>query len=157
MNEALAALQHHVTGAIERGESTAIVGIPARTKRPLYREIASILQAIKNCEKAGNAEWFDKHHERLTKLIDLLPSGSGIDHGTRIEESACKAEKLVFTLGFHHMNENGMYDGWTEHTLTVTPSFDGIDMRFSGRNRNDIKDYLHDTYYFALTQEVEIG
>jgi hypothetical protein len=28
----LAALKHHVTGAIERGEKEAIVGIPARTK-----------------------------------------------------------------------------------------------------------------------------
>ena len=89
--------------------------------RPLYREIASIVQANNNCEKAGNGEWFDKHHERLAKLIDLLPSGSGIDCGTRIEIDICRPEKLVFTLGFHHMNDGGMYDGWTDHILTVTP------------------------------------
>lgn len=126
------------------------------TKRPLYREISSLIQAIRNCEKAGNHEWFDKHHARLKTLLDMLPSGSGIDNGTRLEESACKSDKLVFTLGFHHMNENGMYNGWTEHVLTVTPSFDGIDLHFSGRNRNEIKEYLHATYHYALTQEIEI-
>ena len=125
-------------------------------KRPIYREIASIIQAIENCRKAGNAGWLTKHEERLEELVSLLPSGSGIDNGTKLDIDSCKPGKLVFTLGYHHMNDVGMYDGWTEHVLTVTPSFDGIELRFSGRNRNDIKDYLHDTYYFALTQEIEL-
>jgi hypothetical protein len=124
-------------------------------KQPLYRLIASTLQAIRNCEKAGNSEWFDKHHESLRELIALLPSGSGIDNGTRIEEDCCREERLVFTLGFHHMNDNGMYDGWTEHTLTVVPSFDGIDLKISGRDRNGIKEYLYETYHYALTQDCE--
>lgn len=123
--------------------------------KKLYQEIASILQAIKNCEKAGNSEWFDKHHIRLKELLDMMPSGSGIDNGTQLEEDACKPNKLVFTLGYHHMNDAGMYDGWTDHILTVTPSFDGIDLHISGRNRNDIKEYLYETYHYALTQEVD--
>lgn len=131
-------------------------GTMTRTERPLYREIASLLKAIENCKRSGNSEWFEKHHERLRGLLEMLPSGSGIDRGTRLEESACKPGKLVFTLGFHHMNDVGMYDGWTEHVLTVTPSFDGIDLHISGRNRNDIKEYLYETYHYALTQEVEI-
>ena len=46
------------------------------------------------------------------------------------------------------------YDGWTEHTVTVTPSFSGFNMRISGRNRNDIKDHMHETFYSALHTEV---
>lgn len=128
-----------------------------RTMRPLYRELASLLIAVENCRKAGNNEWLDKHETRIGELCSMLPSGSGIDSGTILDRDRCSPGKLVFTLGFHHMNDNGMYDGWTEHILTVTPSFDGIDLRFTGRNRNDIKDYLHEVYYHALTQNVAIG
>ncbi len=127
------------------------------TKRPLYREIAALLQAIANCRKAGNHEWLEKHSERLEELVDMLPSGSGIDNGTKLDADASGPHKLVFTLGYHHMNDAGMYDGWTEHKLTVTPSFDGIDLHISGRDRNGIKEYLYETYHYALTQEVEIG
>lgn len=124
-------------------------------KRPLYRAIATTLQAMENCCKAGNAEWLDKHGETLKALTAQLPSGSGIDNGTKLLADECKPGKLVFAFGFHHMNENGMYDGWTEHELHVTPSFDGIDLRITGLDRNDIKDYLYDVYHHALTAEVE--
>ena len=36
MNTPLAALKHHVTGAIERGESVAIAGIPAKVTRKQF-------------------------------------------------------------------------------------------------------------------------
>lgn len=128
-----------------------------QTQRPLYREIASILAAIENCRKAGNTEWLEKHSERLAKLLnDHLPSGSGIDNGTKLDYAACRADKLVFTFGYHHMNDCGMYDGWTEHTLTVTPSFDGIDIRITGRDKNGINEYLYETYHYALTQLIGI-
>lgn len=126
------------------------------TKRPLYREIASTLQAMSNCRRSGNQEWLERHEARLAELVDLLPSGSGIDCGTKIDADSCKPGKLVFTFSFHHMNESGMYDGWTDHVLTVTPSFDGIDLRISGRDRDGIKEYLYETYYQALTEEAGI-
>ena len=126
--------------------------------RPLYRVLADLVTARANCRKSANNEWLHRHGEKLTELCnDMLPSGSGIDNGTRLEEDACKdGARLVFTLSFHHMNDAGMYDGWTDHVATVTPSFQGIDIAISGRNRNDIKDYLYETLHFALTQHVEI-
>lgn len=125
------------------------------TKTPLYREIANILQAVRNCRAAGNREWELKHDDRLDELIDLLPSGSGLDNGVRLDGPACKSNKLVFMTSFHHMNENGMYDGWTEHAITVAPSFDGIDIHVSGKDRNQTKDYLAEIFHYALTQDVE--
>lgn len=125
--------------------------------RPLYRVLADLIVARANCLKSANSEWHDKHGERLAKLCnDMLPSGSGIDCGTKLEEDACKGgARLVFSLSFHHMNDAGMYNGWTEHVATVTPSFQGIDISISGRNRNDIKDYLAETLHYCLTQHVE--
>jgi hypothetical protein len=94
--------------------------------------------------------------ERIKEMVDALPSGSGIDCGTTLERDDCKPGKLVLSLSYHHMAESGMYDGWTEHKVIVTPSFDGIDMRITGPNRNDIKDYLYEVYHYALTQEISI-
>jgi hypothetical protein len=87
-------------------------------------------------------------------LVDLLPSGSGIDSGTKLDLNASHAEKLVFDIAYHHMNDGGFYDGWTQHRIVVTPSFTGINLRISGRDRNDIKDYLYQTYDYALKQDV---
>jgi hypothetical protein len=49
------------------------------------------------------------------------------------------------------MDENGYYDGWTEHRITIRAEFGGISVNVSGRNRNDIKDYLHEVYHHALS------
>lgn len=124
-------------------------------RKPLYQAIASLVSARLNCIKSGNVEWKSRHHDAIEQLVEFLPSGSGIDNGTKIDLDASTPEKLVFTFGFHHMNDAGMYDGWTEHILTVRPSlqFD-IATTISGRNRNDIKDYLYETYGYALTQDV---
>ena len=52
------------------------------------------------------------------------------------------------------MDDAGFYDGWTGHTITITPSFSGINLRISGPNRNDIKDYLYETFDYALSRDV---
>jgi hypothetical protein len=126
----------------------------------LYRKIASCLNAMENC---GTNElgrfwiWHDRHETEAVQLVyNHMPSGSGIDCGTHIDLDRSTGEKLVFTCGFHHINQDGMYDGWTEHTVTVRPSLQfGIDIEISGRNRNDIKEYLHEVFYDALIQEVQ--
>ena len=48
------------------------------------------------------------------------------------------------------------YDGWTQHILTILPSFDGFTLSISGVDRNQIKEYLHETYYHALMQMVDL-
>lgn len=114
----------------------------------LYREIASLVTARHNCIKLNNHNWLTNHEKAILDLVkDTAPSGSGIDCGTKIDLDASTGEKLVFTCSYHHMNEHGMYDGWTEHTITVKPSLQwGFALSISGRNRNEIKDYLHEVY-----------
>lgn len=124
--------------------------------KPLYREIAQLIGARLNCLKGDNKEWLEKHTEKLEKLVENhMPSGSGIDSGTKIDLDESTAEKLVFTCGYHHMNDGGYYDGWTEHKVIVTPSLTyGFNLRLTGKDRNQIKDYLGETYSYALQTEV---
>ena len=121
----------------------------------LIQELSDAITARQNCTQSGNTEWFEKWSERIEQLVDMLPSGSGIDNGTKIDLEASHAGKVVLYAPFHHMDENGFYDGWTEHIITVTPSFRGINLRISGRDRNQIKEYLYETYDYELTRLVE--
>lgn len=122
----------------------------------LYRELASLVQANINCEISGNKEWFEKHEARIEELVEnYMPSGSGFDCGTKIDLDKSTPEKLVFYTDFHHMNE-GYYNGWTEHRITVRPSLAfGFTLTISGRNRNEIKDYIHQVFDCALNEEVK--
>lgn len=126
-------------------------------KHIIYKEIASRLVAMANCEKSNNVEWYDNHKDAIESLIeDFLPSGSGVDAGTKLDFDASMGEKLVFRASYHHMNADGYYDGWTDHTITVTPSLAfGISIQISGRDSNDIKEYLHEIFHDALTLEVD--
>ena len=124
----------------------------------LYEKIAHLINAIDNCANRTprNTEWEDRHTDTIEQLIkDMMPSGSGIDRGTEIDFYRSTDQKLVFTFGFHHMDEHGGYDGWTEHKAIVTPDLAfGMKLKITGRDRNFIKEYLHETYHYALTQEV---
>jgi hypothetical protein len=126
-------------------------------KRPMYVAIASTLDAYCRCVEQGNAEWRDKHAFTIGSYErNFLPHGSGFDAGSTLDLEASTPERLVFNTSFHHMNETGFYDGWTEHTVVVTPSlcFD-FEVRVTGRDRNDIKDYIAEVFADALRTEVE--
>jgi hypothetical protein len=131
-------------------------------QRKLYEHIASATQARLNCiaEENRTGEPHDstlKHTETIETFIEeFMPSGSGVDNGVTFDFEKSNGEKLVFNFGFHHMDENGMYSGWTEHVLTVKPSLQfGIELTISGRNRNDIKEYLHELFHSALTDLID--
>ncbi len=126
-------------------------------KKPLYSTLASLVQARLNCIKANNSEWLIKHEQAACELVKShMPSGSGIDCGTKLDIDRSNGDKLVFTFSFHHMNENDMYDGWTDHTAIVTPSLAfGFDLMITGRDRNRIKEYLHDIFHYALQTEID--
>jgi len=120
----------------------------------LYKQIASTIVARENCRKSGNDEWFARHTECLEACEKQLPSGSGFDAGTSIDLEKSTSDKFVLKTAFHHMDEYGGYDGWTEHTVTVKPNLlHDFELVIGGRNRNDIKDYIHETFDHVLTEE----
>lgn len=114
--------------------------------------IAHHLQAIDNCKRSGNDEWIAKHSESIGELLESAPSGSGFDAGTQI--GPWSAARIIFETSFHHMNDAGMYDDWTEHNVIVTPAFNGFDIRVTGRNRNDIKDYIGEVFHHWLGEQI---
>ena len=120
----------------------------------VYQRMACLIAAIKSCEHID--DWRDKHQEDLDKLVaNRLPSGSGWDLGTTVDMTVSTGDKLVLTGSYHHMDENGGYDGWTEHVVTIRPSLQyGITITISGSNRNDIKDYLLDVFDVCMKEEI---
>ena len=127
-------------------------------KALVYQRLAQLLIAVENCRKAGNGDWLEKHTDSIGKLVaDTMPSGSGWDCGTKLDVTSNPAQ-LVFSGSFHHMDENGSYDGWTDHSVIVRPSLAyGLELRIAGRDRNDIKEYLHELFEYALTRETPEG
>lgn len=128
---------------------------------PIYRVLASTLTALRNCERIGsdgkprNPEWATRHAALIDRIMrDTAPSGGGIDNGTSFDFGRSGSDKLVFITSFHHMNADGYYDGWTEHTVTVRPSFNGIDITIAGRDRNEIKDYLAEVFGCWLQDQI---
>lgn len=121
----------------------------------VIEKIASLVKAIQNCEKSGNEEWRLNHLSVLNKVSkELLPSGSGFDNGSSVVLNECKENRIVFSTMFHHMDEHGGYDGWTEHRVTVKPDFVcGLNITVSGKDRNGIKSYIQECFYQDLTEE----
>lgn len=125
----------------------------------IYQHIAAELFRIKNCEglntENARINMADAFH-KLRELNHELPSGSGFDSGSEIDVAESDENELIITTSFHHMDECGGYDGWTEHSITVRPSLlFGIVVDVDGENRNDIHEYICDTFREALEREME--
>jgi hypothetical protein len=126
-------------------------------KRSLACHISQLAVARRNCIASGNKEWQDKHEDALHRIQKmLLPSGSGIDNGTKIDLDKTNGSKVVLTFGFHFMNENGFYDGWGDFEAVIRPAFNGLDILIKGRDRDQIKDYLYEVFGHCLGMEYEI-
>lgn len=126
-------------------------------KTKLYKKIASLLHAIENCRKQHNRDWIKKHTAALEALVtEYMPSGAGFDDGVRFSFDESKPDKLIFYTQFHHMDDIGYYDGWTNHKVIVTPSlaFD-FELEVTGEDKNEIHDYIADVFQDCLMEEVE--
>lgn len=118
----------------------------------IAERIANLLQARVNCVKHDHPEWYVRHTDRLEWLVrETMPSGGGFDYGTTLDLDRSTPDRLVFQTSFHHMDEMGGYDGWTQHTITARPSFvHRVALTISGRDRNQIKDMIADSFSHTL-------
>jgi hypothetical protein len=110
------------------------------------------------CRAKGMTDWENRHKETLRELVkEHMPSGSGFDNGTRLDEDRSTSEKLVFVTSYHHMNGVGYYDSWTEHTVVVKPSLAfHFDLKVTGKDRHDIKEYIAEVFHASLLIEDEV-
>lgn len=127
----------------------------AEPRVTLAQAIAEAAEARNNCLKSGNDEWRLRWESRLNELADYLPSGSGVDNGTAILWDSSNTASITLHIEYHHMNDGGFYDGWTEHSVVVKPTFSGLNVHVKGRDRNQIKDYLSDLLHESLNRSVD--
>jgi len=125
--------------------------------RPLYEEIAILIDAIKNCQQMGNAVWEDNHRERLQEIErNHLPSGAGFDSGSTINLDRCSQNRIVIESGFHMMDEWGSYIGWIHFDVIVVPVFGGIDVivkgPFAKADAMDLKEYIATVFFEDLNK-----
>ncbi|AJD83010.1 hypothetical protein PJWF_00117 [Achromobacter phage JWF] len=152
MNQLVQAAKHMV-----KSRSGPIDPRPSTNVYPIFAVLAMRMAAYVNrMATDSNPEvkqhWLDVHSKRMHDLVSQhLPSGGGFDYGTSMQLTESTPEKLVFHTAFHHMDTHGCYDGWTEHTITVRPSLGhGVSITVSGRNRNDVRDYIAEIFNQAL-------
>lgn len=120
--------------------------------------VKSVVQFIAaSVYQIRNGTNYEYEHDLDTLVRYWMPSGSGIDCGTRIDIVKSTSTKLIFTFDFHHMNQDGFYCGWTNHKLIVTPDFEDFNMRITGQhpsrqrhNTQYFHDYLYSTFSHAL-------
>jgi hypothetical protein len=119
-----------------------------RIESTVLKELVALLRYYRNTRIPSDT---------VQKFVDdFLPRGSGIDCGCKIDLQKSNGAKIVLETSFHHMNEVGYYDGWTEHKIVITPDFEfGFDLSVTGRNRNDVKGYLVDTFHCALMAKID--
>ena len=131
--------------------------VEVEMKTKVYVLLSRMITAHKNCIENGNNEWKDKHLKAIQKLVyECMPSGCGVDNGTKIDMKLSTGEKFVFKTSYHHMNETGYYMNWSHHVVTVLPSLQNdITLRISGRNVNEIKDHLWCVFEDSLKAEVD--
>lgn len=93
----------------------------------------------------------NKWAENLESYIKAhVPSGSGFDSGTAFNFNESTPNRLVFNTAFHHMDDNGCYTKWTHHKVILAPAFRGFDLKVTGPNFRDIKEYIGDMFADCL-------
>ena len=102
-----------------------------------------------NPENDIQHQMYEKYEAIIKQFDDMLPIGSGICN-TKVISVTDK--KIVISFSYHHMNDNGYYEGYTDHECRITAKFDGFNIYISGRNKNDIKDYLHELFFYNITE-----
>ncbi len=118
----------------------------------LYQALPTAQQAVKRCTESQH-QALESWEAYARKLNNMLPSGSGFDAGCKI--ISCSDTRLVISADFHHMDDNGYYCGWSEHTVIIEASLaHGFSLRVTGKNKRNIKEYLADTMHECLNQDV---
>lgn len=125
----------------------------------LYQHIASLLDTLLRCEaptaNSSQAAHVVEHRKTLKDLVGNLPSGSGFDNGTSIDLERSTPNRVIFRTAFHHMNEAGFYTGWSNHDVIMTPSLVwGFDLHVTGRDMNDVKEYIAGCFHDALNTDL---
>lgn len=122
----------------------------------LYQKISNLMYQREN---SGDYTWTSDEAEKIENIIkNHFPHGGGFDGQTWIDLDKSKTEKLVFFTEYHHLTENGYYDGWSTLKIVVKPSLRyGFDFKLTGikRKYRFDRDYFEDVINELLNCEVK--
>lgn len=128
-------------------------------KDQLFRAIARVLLARETSTERGNQEGVDNQNKFLKDLEKFLPSGAGIDNGTKIDLENSTSSKIILTFSYHRMNDNGFYVGWFDYQVDIKLPRNltcDYNLMFHGDEVLNDLDYLHDVFVTTLETVVEI-
>ena len=109
----------------------------------LYQKIARVVSQKNTPLKEKQLSW----------LQELLPIGNGIEAVCVIPLKSTK-KRIVIDTYYWHLNYS--YE-WTIYQVVITPSFEGeINIRITGKNVDNVKEYLQDIFREALMKEYEV-
>ena len=91
--------------------------IESHKVRRLYQRIANLVHWHPPSEHF-QAQKLDE----LSRMEDLLPSGSGFDAGCKIQTNSVPPNRVLITFEYHHMSGIGYYIGWTQHEVLISPN-----------------------------------
>ena len=177
--------------------SMALMSAPTATYAPTVKETEELFQPVKNMplqtlpvyqhldrllrkhkmyndvlegrsKSRGIGKPFEVDELVIEQFADQhLPSGSGIDAGTKVIIHECNIRQIVLTCGYHSMDpDNGMYNGWVHFEFKLKASFtppfrmltimsnDSMDDDEYEFQCDGHKEYVDDTMYNALIVEV---
>lgn len=127
----------------------------------LYQHIA------KNLNWQPNENFVDQREDNLDKLEGLLPSGSGIDCGSRIDRESYSETEFSIDADYHYMDDNGFYAGWFTFRITVTANLAwnyNVECEITSNDTDEDWEYIEDlynqylveVYINALNEKVEL-
>ena len=115
----------------------------------VVQKISSTLQAYRACalcpkEDLLAAEWAAENLVTLSGLVRrYLPRGRGFDTRTLLDFISSHPNRLMFQTDYHH----------SAYTVTVTPTFEGINVEVKGPNNNGtgkMENIIKKTFYTSL-------
>lgn len=125
----------------------------------LYEAIAQQLGRIERCSDGATGDNAESNiadaHETIEYLCKhALPRGSGFDAGCTLDFDKSNNARLVFVVPFHCLDGNGFYCGWRDYGVIVKASLElGYELRITGRDWNGLREYIADTFHYALAVE----
>lgn len=130
-------------------------------KRLTYQILASAFRAWQNLQNSGGNPLM--HEVKIETIMKkYAPNGLGIDNGIEFSFLESGKNLLVFEFGFHHLDGNGSYVGWSKHKLSVTPDLAfGFNLQFESdysaiESLDGVDEYLYDLFSYWLKSEIEI-
>ena len=110
----------------------------------LYQKIARV---------ASQKNWA-KRTKELALLHELLPNGNESRRQQGLSVILLESTEKRIVIGTTYWHETSRE---TVHQVIIKPSFDGeIAIRITGKNVNNVKEYLHDIFREALMKEYEV-